>query len=831
MSVLHCLMMSHGGELMARYCGLLQFHHEYASELQRQVVGLNDKLSFFDAAFVKSKVKGKESKKKIKSLTKSLSNLHAEVARLSANLNRATVLEADKDEEILRLKATPSEVQGELLSLATSAGFERGLSMHRTKEEFAAVLEKISQSVPGRREWANVMVDGPDHEMTNRAVDANLWNVFVQGASHAVDDDFKLTLIGSERVSSGPSDVVVALFVGGDIVVRRSHLLEERSSLWLLPRQFAKVFMFHFAFPHIVHVREACSLFLLLSGGSEPSGAYYASCLHRCYLNHRNLISSYVNENCMFKHKISGPSKKLILHYFNPAWICECLDYLLRRVASELDVIPGYDVGYKLRFENCAYRDIRIKFVSNGTLLRELACDPKLKHYSAIIIDEAHERTIEIDILMGFVKNLVLGPRANNLKVFIASATLDGNKFSKYFFDCTVINVPGRLLPVETTNTNEQPDKIHLAEPEGDILIFLPGEDEIHELIQLLDENIKMLAQEFEMDAQLLPLYDSLSPNLLERVFAPSPANCRRFIVSTNIAETSITVPGIRGQAIQWAGRAGRLRSGRCIRLYTLDIYLGTLPDDVVPEIQRSPIASSVLLLKSLQLDVKKFGFLDVPSSDSIDDALKVLFLIDAIDENGTLTTIGKRMAELSLEPSLARFLLEAVESGCVYQAASVAGMLLAEGSLFHQQRFIFPSRWYWLWGSYPVITDLMIYTDWAKERNRWVWCKHHNLQAPVMRHARHVRDLLVKDIKKYAKGKSLQTERKLADYNGIRKCLCCGYANQLAERKLNCNSYIPIGKSDLFNVHSSSKLRPDFGRLLPKDAYADCWVMVVGIA
>nr|GEV23504.1 hypothetical protein [Tanacetum cinerariifolium] len=232
MSVLHCLMMSHGGELMARYRGLLQSHHEY-------VVGLNDKLSFFDAAFVKSKAKGKESKKKIKSLTKSLGNLHAEVARLSANLNRATILEADKDEEILRLKATPlefasffrdqfqglvwkflafdefSRVQGELLSLAASVGFERGLSMRQTKEEFAAVLEKISQSVPGRREWANVMVDGPYHEMTDRAVDANLWNMFVQGASHAVDDDFKLTLIGSERVSSGPSDVVVALFVGG----------------------------------------------------------------------------------------------------------------------------------------------------------------------------------------------------------------------------------------------------------------------------------------------------------------------------------------------------------------------------------------------------------------------------------------------------------------------------------------------------------------------------------------------------------------------------------------------------------------------------------------
>ncbi|GJW23441.1 hypothetical protein Tco_0034063 [Tanacetum coccineum] len=264
MSVLYCLMMLHGGELLAWYCGLLQSYHEY-------VAGLNDKLSSSDAAFARSKSKGNERKKKIKSLTKSLDNMHAEVARLFADSNRATVLEAEKDEEILRLKATPPEF-GELFSLGASAGFERGLSMHRTKEEFAAIsehadkplsvilqldpeklarsanvlalrdarvsppvlkestvtpafasLELPSNTVPTsfvavlepNEEWANTMVDGPDHEMTVRAADANLGNVFVQGASHAIDDDAELTLIGSERVSSSPNDVVVALYVGG----------------------------------------------------------------------------------------------------------------------------------------------------------------------------------------------------------------------------------------------------------------------------------------------------------------------------------------------------------------------------------------------------------------------------------------------------------------------------------------------------------------------------------------------------------------------------------------------------------------------------------------
>ncbi|GJU84017.1 hypothetical protein Tco_1291563 [Tanacetum coccineum] len=278
LSVLHFLMMSHGGELLARYRGLLQSYQEYVestdsrlkgyqekfasltglesqvSGLNRQVAGLNDKLSSSDAAFSKSKAKGKERKKKIKSLTKSLDNLHAEVARLSADLNRATVLEAEKDEEIIHLKATPLEVQAELLSLAASAGFEHRLSMHQTKEEFAVVLKKVSYSsanVPALRdarfspplvkeltmtpaskslefptnvipasstatlepneEWVNAMVDGPNHEMTYGAVNTNSGSVFVHGASYAIDDAAELTLTGSERVSPSPSDVVVAL--------------------------------------------------------------------------------------------------------------------------------------------------------------------------------------------------------------------------------------------------------------------------------------------------------------------------------------------------------------------------------------------------------------------------------------------------------------------------------------------------------------------------------------------------------------------------------------------------------------------------------------------
>ncbi|GJZ79146.1 hypothetical protein Tco_0643983 [Tanacetum coccineum] len=255
MSVLHCMMMSHGGELLARYRGLNQSHHEYVlsadsslkgyeekvanmtglelqvAALKKQVFGLNDKLTSSDASFAKSKAKGKERKKKIKSLGKSLDNLHAEVARLSAALNQATILEAKRDEEILRLKTTPPD-SGELLSLAASAGFERVLSMHRKKDEFVVVLMKMVNFMPGLKpekllstnvnftastiasehneKMVNAEVDGSDPKMTDDTAAVKYGHAFVQDISIALDDVAELVEVGSGRVPSGLDYVVVA---------------------------------------------------------------------------------------------------------------------------------------------------------------------------------------------------------------------------------------------------------------------------------------------------------------------------------------------------------------------------------------------------------------------------------------------------------------------------------------------------------------------------------------------------------------------------------------------------------------------------------------------
>ncbi|RYR17020.1 hypothetical protein Ahy_B03g061830 isoform A [Arachis hypogaea] len=439
-----------------------------------------------------------------------------------------------------------------------------------------------------------------------------------------------------------------------------------------------------------------------------------------------------------------------------------------RRVAQELGVQLGEEVGYAIRFEDRTSHRTRIKYLTDGVLLRESLVNPELNEYSVIILDEAHERSLNTDILMGLMKRLAK-IRTSNLKVLITSATLDGDKVSNFFRDCPVLTIPGKLYPVEILYSKERPSSylesslktaidIHVREPEGDVLIFMTGQDDIEKLVSKLEDKVRSLEEGSCMDAIILPLHGSLPPELqasklcsdsifliencayhwLElfsasckyynfymnqykvRVFSPPPPSCRRIIVATNIAETSLTVDGVvyvidsgyvkqrqynpstgmysldivqisKVQANQRAGRAGRTRPGKCYRLYPSQVYNDEFLDVTVPEIQRSSLAGSVLYLKSLDLpdiDILKFDFLDPPSSESLQDALKQLYLIDAIDENGAITSIGQKMAELPLEPSLSRTLMEANDYGCIPEALTVAAMLSAETTLLPGRRF-----------------------------------------------------------------------------------------------------------------------------------------------
>ncbi|KAJ0095873.1 hypothetical protein Patl1_16902 [Pistacia atlantica] len=230
-----------------------------------------------------------------------------------------------------------------------------------------------------------------------------------------------------------------------------------------------------------------------------------------------------------------------------------------RRVAQELGVPLGEEVGYAIRFEDRTSERTHIKYLTDGVLLRESLSNAELNQYSVIILDEAHERSLNTDILLGLVKRLVK-MRASNLKILITSATLDGEQVSKFFSNCPILNVPGKLYPVEILYSKERPKSyidsclktaidIHVKEPEGDVLIFMTGQDDIEKLVSKLEEKVRSLEEGSCMDAIILPLHGSLPPEMQAnadvRVFSPPPPNCRRFIVSTNIAETSLTVDGV----------------------------------------------------------------------------------------------------------------------------------------------------------------------------------------------------------------------------------------------------------------------------------------------
>ncbi|KAM7468744.1 hypothetical protein LguiB_016306 [Lonicera macranthoides] len=545
-----------------------------------------------------------------------------------------------------------------------------------------------------------------------------------------------------------------------------------------------------------------------------------------------------------------------------------------RRVAQELGVRLGEEVGYAIRFEDRTSEKTRIKYLTDGVLLRESLSNPELDQYSVIILDEAHERSLNTDILLGLMKRLIK-MRASNLKVLITSATLDGEKVSKFFCDCPILNVPGKLFPVEILYTSDTPKSylesslktaidIHVREPEGDILIFMTGQDDIEKLVSKLEERIQGLEEGSCMDAIVLPLHGSLPPEMQAsvaalmwhvRVFNPPPPNCRRFIVATNIAETSLTVDGVvyvidsgyvkqrqynpssgmysldvvqisRVQANQRAGRAGRTRPGKCYRLYPFFVYNEEFLDATVPEIQRSSLAGSVLYLKSLNLtdiDIIKFNFLDSPSSESLEDALKQLYLIEAIDENGSITSVGQTMAELPLEPSLSRTLIEANENGCLSQALIVAAMLSAETTLLpgrskstekkrkHSSLDLPDGSG---WGDH--IQLLQIYEHWDQTDYSINWCKDNNLQVRGMIFVKDVRKQLSQIMQKVAKGSvdiriNNRSKDSLLDYMNLRKALCVGYANQLAERMIHHNGYRTLGfKPQVVQVHPSSVLKTD---------------------
>jgi ATP-dependent helicase HrpA len=391
-----------------------------------------------------------------------------------------------------------------------------------------------------------------------------------------------------------------------------------------------------------------------------------------------------------------------------------------QRIAEELGVTYGHEVGAKIRFTDQTRKDTRIKVMTDGILLNEIQEDPLLRAYEAIVIDEAHERSLNIDFILGFLRQL--SQQRKDLKIIITSATIDTETFSKAFDNAPIIEVSGRMFPVETLYrpieemleaagdltfieaAAEVVTEILQNNQPGDLLIFLPGERDIHELRRILEEGPAR-------SCDILPLYGRLANADQQRIF--HPAGRRRIILSTNIAETSLTVPGIRyvvdaglarvsrysphsrtlrlpiepiaqSSADQRKGRCGRVSNGVCYRLYSEQDYLAR-PRYTTPEIHRSNLASVILRMLAFKLgDIRTFPFLEPPADNAIRGGYRLLDELGAVhsdhrtenEDNYRLTPLGRQLAQLPVDPTVARMLLQARTEGVLPEVLVIASGL-----------------------------------------------------------------------------------------------------------------------------------------------------------
>lgn len=388
-----------------------------------------------------------------------------------------------------------------------------------------------------------------------------------------------------------------------------------------------------------------------------------------------------------------------------------------KRIAEELQTPLGEVVGFKVRFQDRLSRDASVKLMTDGILLAETQTDPDLRAYDTIIIDEAHERSLNIDFLLGYLRQLL--PRRPDLKVVVTSATIDADRFARYFASkngpAPVLMVSGRTFPVEVryrpfeesrdhdlnNAIADGVDELWRGPTGGDILVFLPGEREIREAADHLRKHLSHLPT--LRDAEVLPLFARLSPAEQDRIFLPHGA--RRIVLATNVAETSLTVPGIRhvidagtarvkrysfrqkveqlmvepisqAAANQRAGRCGRVADGICIRLYDEASFISR-PAFTDPEILRSSLAGVILRMKALRLGaVEDFAFIEAPQKRAIVDGYQLLAELGAVDEANELTAIGQTLSRLPLDPRVGRMLLEAHERGALDEALVIASAL-----------------------------------------------------------------------------------------------------------------------------------------------------------
>lgn len=530
---------------------------------------------------------------------------------------------------------------------------------------------------------------------------------------------------------------------------------------------------------------------------------------------------------------------------------------LAHRIAEELDVEPGKQVGYQVRFTDKSEPGTHVKIMTDGILLAETQGDKFLERYDTLIIDEAHERSLNIDFLLGYIKRIL--PRRPDLKVIITSATIDVERFSRHFNKAPVIEVSGRTWPVtvhyrppETSSKSGDSDELMyegvldtLAEildlekqsrSVGDVLVFLSGEREIREVGQKIRRS--NISDKFEV----LPLYSRLSVSEQNRIFAPHQG--RRVVLATNVAETSLTVPGIRyvidtgvarisrysvrsgvqrlpvepiskASAEQRKGRCGRVSEGVCFRLYSEEDY-ESRPEFTPPEILRTNLASVILQMLFLRLgDMSKFPFVEKPDQRQINDGFNLLKELQAVDGNKKITRLGKDMARMPVDLRLARMLIAAGKSGCLQEVLIIVSALSVqdprERPYDHQQAADEAHRRHWheasdfmafvnLWNFYEETRQQLSQNQLRK------FCRQHFLSFLRMREWRDTH----RQLRLLCKEMNLKENYKPSDYASIHRALLTGLLSNIGERG-DENEYMGARnrKHYIFPGSSQFKSRP----------------------
>ena len=513
-----------------------------------------------------------------------------------------------------------------------------------------------------------------------------------------------------------------------------------------------------------------------------------------------------------------------------------------RRVSEEMEVKLGGLVGYAIRFEDCTSSETKIKYMTDGVLLRETLSEQNLDRYSCIIMDEAHERALNTDVLMGLLKKVLA--RRRDLKLIVTSATMNAERFSKFYGGAPEFFIPGRTFPVDIQYSRspcedyvesavKQVLAIHVSQGQGDILVFMTGQEDIDITCEIIHERLQWLNDPAPMS--VLPIYSQMPADLQSRIFDQAPPGVRKVIVATNIAETSLTVDGImyvvdcgfsklkvynpkmgmdtlqitpisQANASQRAGRAGRTGPGKAFHLYTERAFRDEFYIQTIPEIQRTNLANTVLLLKSLGVkNLLEFDFMDPPPQDVISTSLFDLWALGAIDNIGELTTLGLKMTHFPMDPPLAKLLIMSVEDSCSEEMLTIVSMLSVPSVFYRpkerqeesdaaREKFFVPES--------DHLTLLHVYSQWKLNGHSDGWCVKHFLHPKSLRRAKEIREQLA-DIMSKEKMTLVSCG---TDWDVLRRCICSGFFHQAAKVK-GIGEYINLRTSVTIQLHPTSAL------------------------